>query len=84
MDFNASPLDSLSQQLLKCLDDITTIFVFNFVVALLQHFAAILKLFTSEIIEFVVTFLLHFCLQNLSRQFPLDIKLLISGNFVAT
>ena len=35
MDFNASSLDRLSRQLLKCHDIITTIFVFSFVVVLL-------------------------------------------------
>ena len=60
MDSNASPLDKLSRQLLKCRDKITTIFVFSFVVALSRHSAAVLKLFISEI--FVATNL------NLSRH----------------
>ena len=61
MHFNASPLDRLSQQLLKCRDNITTIFVFNFVVVLSQHSAIVLKLFTSEII---VTTKINLSLQN--------------------
>ena len=50
MDFNASPLNSLLQQLLKCRDNITTIFVFSFVVMLSRLFSTVLKMFISEII----------------------------------
>ena len=61
MDFNASPLDKLSRQLLKCRNKITTLFVFSFIVVLSRHSAVVFKLFTSEI--FVATNL------NLLRHF---------------
>ena len=60
MDFNASPLDKLSRQLLKCCDKITTLFVFRFVVVLSKHSVVVLKLFTYEIfVETNLNFLRH-------------------------
>ena len=66
MDFNVSPLNRLVRKLLKCRNIITTIFVFSFVMVLLQHSVVVLKLFTSKII---VTTKLNFsrqCFLNLS------------------
>ena len=54
MDFNGSPLDRLSRQLLKCRKSITTIFVFSFVVRNKIKFVATLCS-TLVSLEFVTT-----------------------------
>ena len=50
MNFNASPLDKLSRQLVQILRQNYNHIIFSFVVELSRHLVAVLKLFTSEII----------------------------------
>ena len=50
MNFNASPFNKLSRQLVQISRQNYNHIIFSFVVELSRHFVDVLKLFTSEII----------------------------------